>query len=227
MVSRNRILLRLHVEAVWSVQLPPIEHGEVELLPTSNVPSWKLCAAEIADGQVFIWRPAVTVAEREALLARLTEAQALPPTVVPPPGLSREVALQLTATPTIEIATAQRLTRILTPSDYALVEAFDSASAADLLQSACYPFIGVIVDSRLLSLAHSSRRTIEACELGINTLPEARRKGYALAATVAWSTAILQEGLTPIYSALAENIASLNLAQAAGYREFARVVTVE
>lgn len=226
MVSRNRILLRLHVEAVWGVQLPPIEHDEVELLPTSNLPSWKLCVAEVADRQVFIWRPAVALAEREALLARVTEARRLPPTAALPPGLSREVALQLTATPTVEVATAQRLTRLLTPSDYALVEAFDPASAADLLQSTCYPFVGVVVEEHLLSLAHSSRRTVEACELGINTLPEARRKGYALAATVAWSTAILQEGLTPLYSALAENIASLNLAQAAGYREFARVVTV-
>jgi predicted GNAT family acetyltransferase len=85
----------------------------------------------------------------------------------------------------------------------------------------------VLVDGRLCSIAHSSRRTREACELGINTLPEARRKGYALAATVAWSAAIVQEGLTPIYSALATNTPSLNLACAAGYREIARAVTLE
>ena len=76
-------------------------------------------------------------------------------------------------------------------------------------------------------MAHSSRRTTEACELGIDTLPEARRRGYALAATVVWSAAIRAEGLTPIYSALAENTASLRLAAAAGYREFARGVTLK
>jgi len=78
-----------------------------------------------------------------------------------------------------------------------------------------------------MSLAHSSRRTKEACELGIDTLPEARRRGYALAATILWTRAVIQEGLVPLYSALAENTASLRLAAAAGYRVFARVAIVE
>jgi hypothetical protein len=79
----------------------------------------------------------------------------------------------------------------------------------------------------LLSVAHSSRRTAQACELGIETRPEARRQRYALAATVVWSAAINDEGLTPIYSALAENTASLRLAVAAGYRVFARAALLE
>jgi predicted GNAT family acetyltransferase len=82
------------------------------------------------------------------------------------------------------------------------------------------------VDGRLLALAHSSRRTAQACELGIDTLPEARRRGYALAATMLWTRAILDEGLIPFYSALAENSTSLALAAAAGYREFARAAYV-
>jgi predicted GNAT family acetyltransferase len=85
----------------------------------------------------------------------------------------------------------------------------------------------VVVAGRLLSLAHSSRRTAEACELGIDTLPEARRRGYALAATVVWSATIRAEGLTPIYSAFAENTASLRLAEAAGYRAFVRGLTLK
>lgn len=220
-------MLRLHVEAVWGVQLPSIEYDELELLPTSSIPSWQLCVADIAEGQVHIWRRGVALAEREALLARVAEIQTLPATVTPPLGISREVAFHLAAAPAIDVATAQRLARVLTPADYALVEAFDPDFIADLLQPACHPFVGVIGEGRLLSLAHSSRRTVEACELGINTSPEARRRGYALAATVAWSEAIVQEGLTPLYSAFAENTASLNLAVAAGYREFVRAVTVE
>jgi RimJ/RimL family protein N-acetyltransferase len=85
----------------------------------------------------------------------------------------------------------------------------------------------VVIAGRLLSLAHSSRRTKEACELGIDTLLEARRKGYALAATILWTHAVMQEGLVPIYSAHAENTASLRLAAAAGYRAFAQVATFE
>ena len=63
--------------------------------------------------------------------------------------------------------------------------------------------------------------------MGIDTLPEARRRGYALAATIVWAQTVLREGLVPIYSALAENTASLRLAAAAGYRPFARVATFE
>ena len=83
----------------------------------------------------------------------------------------------------------------------------------------------MVIAGQLLSLAHSSRRTQEACELGIDTLPEARRKGYALAATIVWVHTVLREGLVPIYSALAENTASLHLAAAAGYRPLAQVAT--
>jgi RimJ/RimL family protein N-acetyltransferase len=75
----------------------------------------------------------------------------------------------------------------------------------------------VIVDGRLLSVAHSSRRTAAACELGINTVSDARRQGNATAATFAWTRAIQQEGLTPIYSAFAYNTASLRLAATVGY----------
>jgi RimJ/RimL family protein N-acetyltransferase len=77
----------------------------------------------------------------------------------------------------------------------------------------------VVVDGRLVSVAHSSRRTLAACELGINTISEARRQGYATAATRAWTRAIQQEGLTPIYSAFTHNTASLRLAAAAGYMQ--------
>ena len=68
---------------------------------------------------------------------------------------------------------------------------------------------------------------MEACELGIDTLPEARHQGYALAATILWTQAVLQERLVPIYSADAFNTASLRLADAAGYRAFAWLATFE
>jgi hypothetical protein len=191
------------------------------------LPSWRLYAAEVATGRVCIWRPDVDEAQREELLVRLNEAFLLPSSNTPLPGINCEVAFRLTAEPIIEFSAAQRVARFLIPDDHALIEAFEPGEAAYFLQPECRPAIGVIVDGRLCSIAHSSRRTREACELGINTLPDARRRGYALAATVAWSAAILQEGLTPIYSALATNAPSLKLAGAAGYREIARAATIE
>jgi len=57
--------------------------------------------------------------------------------------------------------------------------------------------------------------------------PKLVEKVYALAATILWTRAVLQEGLVPIYSVLAENTASLRLADAAGYRAFAQIAIFE
>jgi RimJ/RimL family protein N-acetyltransferase len=227
MVSTPRTLLRLHIEAVWGVQLPPLAQNTVELLREGIQPPWKLYAAEMAGEQVAIWRPDVAAPEREALLGRASEALTLPPTERVAPHISREVALHQVASPTMSVAAAQQVARLLTPDDQALVEIFDPGDVEYYFHPDRRPLIGVIVEGRLLSLAHSSRRTAEACELGIDTLPEARRKGYALAATLLWAASVAQEDLVPFYSASAENTASLGLASAAGYRAFARAATIE
>lgn len=227
MLIDGRALLRLHIEAVWSVKLPPIEQNELILLPESLLPAWKLCAAELAAKRIYIWRTHIEAAEREELLTRLYKVLPLPINSPLPPGISREVAFRLEAAPAISLEAAGRKARPLTDDDYALVEAFEPGEAEYYFRPERRPLMGVVVDGHLLSVAHSSRRTAEACELGIDTLPEARRRGYALAATVVWSAAVQQEGLVPIYSALADNLASLNLAVAAGYREFARAIILE
>ena len=227
MGSTPRTLLRLHIEAVWGIQLPPITQNTVELLREGIQPPWKLYAADMADEQVAIWRPDVAAPEREALFLRASEALTLPPTEHVAPHTSREVVLHQQASPTMSVAAAQHVARLLTPDDQALVEIFEPGEVSYYFHPDRRPLIGVIVEGRLLSLAHSSRRTAEACELGIDTLPEARRKGYALAATLLWAASVTQEDLVPFYSASAENTASLRLASAAGYRAFARAATIE
>lgn len=226
----NLTLLQLHVEAVWHVQLPALLASDVEIVSEGFQPPWKLYVAEIAEGRIHIWRPDVSPVEREALRLRVDEALASPPISTPVPGVNREVAFAQIATLRIDNATARRLARPLTLTDRSLLAAFYEQAIDDdfqaYLQSAERPFIGVVRDGRLLSVAHSSRRTAEACELGIETHPTARRQGCALAATILWTEIIRQEGRVPLYSALAENTASLNLAHAAGYRPFARAATL-
>jgi hypothetical protein len=227
MVSTDRTLLRLHIEAVWGVRLPPVVENDGELLPESAWPSWKLWAGDIADARVYIWRPDVKATEREALRLRVNEALDLPPTATSTAGISREVAHSLAAPPRLDIETAYSIVRPLTSRGRSLIEVFQVGSSDYYLHPERRPLIGVVIAGRLLSLAHSSRRTKEACELGVDTAPEARRKGYALAATMVWTRMVMQEGLVPLYSALAENTASLRLAAAAGYRVFARAAIVE
>jgi GNAT acetyltransferase len=227
MAAADRTLLRLHVEAVWGVRLPALVRNDVELLQESPLPSWKLCAADISDERVHIWRPDIYVAEREMLRLRVHNALAFPPVIAPIPSVSREVALTLVTTPRLNVDMAHTIARPLTSQDQSLIETFHPGAFDDYLHPERQPLIGVVISGRLLSLAHSSRRTQEACELAIDTVPEARRKGYALAATIVWAHTVLRDGLIPIYSALAENTASLRLAAAAGYRPFARVATFE
>ena len=227
MVSTDRTLLRLHVQAAWGVQLPPVVENDGELLPESAWPSWKLWAGDIAGGRVYIWRPDIKASEREALRLRANEALALPSRSTPIPGISREVAHSLVASPRLDMETAHSITRLLTSRDRSLIEVFQPGTSDYYLYPERRPLIGVVIAGRLLNLAHSSRRTKEACELGIDTVAEARRKGYALAATIVWTRGVMQEGLVPLYSALAENTASLRLAAAAGYRVFAWAAVVE
>lgn len=223
----DRTLFRLHIEASWGVRLPSPVPNEIELWPEESRPSWRLCAADLAEGRVHIWSPEVTPMERAAFRLRVSEVLAFPPIGAPLPGIRREVALSLVAFPRLGEATARSIARPLTEMDRSLIEAFESGSQDYFFDPEKRPLIGVVISGQLVSLAHSSRRTSEACELGINTLPEARRKGYALAATVVWTRAVMQERLVSLYSADVSNTASLSLAEAAGYRAFARPATFE
>lgn len=219
-------LLRMHVAAVWGVRLPP-PSPEADLLPGGSTPPWTLYLAEVNGGRLLLWRREADPAQRDALALRAQATLALPPTHPTPPGVTREVALRLAAPPRVDPSAAGRVARALRPEDRALVAAFAPGEPAYYLdEPARAPVFGAFDSDRLVSVAHSSRRTHAACELGIHTLPEARRAGYGLAVTVLWTRAVAAEGIIPLYSALAENAASLGLAAAAGYRPFARAAYV-
>lgn len=217
-----RELLRLHVEAVWGIPVPQLDTADVTLAE-GVTPRWKVYHARLTEGEARIWRADVLPEERAELAATTDRALAHPDEAIA--GVVREVALRLATEPTIPVEQAALSARRLTIDDDPGMRAFYE-QAGYHLGGPQEPIIGVTEAGRVVTVAHSSRRTGQACELGINTLTEARRRGYALAATVLWTRAILDEGLIPFYSALAENTASLALADAAGYRELARAAHV-
>ncbi|GCE45500.1 GNAT acetyltransferase-like protein [Thermosporothrix hazakensis] len=226
-LSQEREWLRSHIEAVWSLRIPPLERDQVEILYAKRLPPWQLFYAQLLDTATVIevWHPDIAEEAREQLREQAHEALA---TSHPMPAvLTREVACTQQAAPQLDLATARSLARVLDEEDRALLHAFEPGSVEYYLEAHRQPLIGVIVDGRLLSVAHSSRRTETACELGIETLPLARRKGYALAATVLWSALVAQEGLLPLYSAMLENLPSRRLAAAAGFREFMHAVLIQ
>jgi hypothetical protein len=227
MALSDRTLLRLHVEAVWGVRLPAPLLEDTDLLIDGVRPDWRLCAADLAQGRICIWRPDVPATERAALRGRVSETLAFPPDGAELTGVHREVALAQAADPRIDAATARAVACPLSDADRAQVEAFEPGECDYYYDPRRRPLIGALVAGQILSIAHSSRRTAEACELGVFTLCEARRKGFALAVTVMWTRAVVREGLLPLYSADASNAASLRLADAAGYQAFARLATFD
>jgi hypothetical protein len=207
----ERELLRLHLEAVWGIKVPLLVGYSVDLELDEPLPPWELYLAHFASIHVAVWRPDVLSTHRVALLRRGHEAD---PTFSPAIGMRRETIFLPPETP---LSDGHYAPRLLTAEDAPLLEEFEAESASYFLDPAHGPCFGVIIDSRLASVAHSSRRTAEACELGINTLPHARRRGCAHAATLAWTRAIRDESLVPLYSAFASNGASLRLAVSCGY----------
>jgi hypothetical protein len=208
-----RELLRRHVEAVWWLSLPPLEDDHITLPAQGAQPPWALYLGELLEGEqpagrVHLWRHDVPVADRASLAARADAALAQPAVAPLPDGVEREVALIQTASPALSPDAAARCARPLTAVDRSLLAAFWPGEEDDLLDPIRAPIFGVVVDGRLLTLAHSSRHTPHARELGIDTLPEARRRGYALAATVLWAAAVAAERVIPFYSARADNTAS-------------------
>lgn len=63
-------------------------------------------------------------------------------------------------------------------------------------------------------------------EIGINTHPDYRRRGFAKVACQAMIREILDQRMVPVWSCLMENIASRNLATSIGFRSFGCVATM-
>lgn len=212
----NRELLRRHLEAVWGLTLPPIDEASHELVLTQRPLPWSLYLATFAQEEVTLRRSDVRPEQLLRLREQARTAQSGQDADTSA-SMRREVIFHAPLIVPQQQALAQQQARVLGASDAALIEAFEAESAAYFLDPRASPAVGVVVDGRLLSIAHSSRQTPDACELGINTLPEARRRGYAAAATILWTALVQQQGLMPIYSAFAWNDASLRLAQSVGY----------
>ena len=91
----DRAFLCLHIEAVWEISIPPLDGATVELPAGNPLPPWLVYRASLADGQVTIWRPGVSLEEQTDLLARAGKAGL---DYDPALGMRREVVLRLSWT---------------------------------------------------------------------------------------------------------------------------------
>jgi predicted GNAT family acetyltransferase len=210
----ERELLRLHIEAVWNLTLPTLEAALSDFVLPQSSPPWSLYLGTFAQEQVALWHPEVVPEQRRQYLEDARNAGVVWDQAV---RMRREIIFHSPLISPQQQAEARQRARVLGADDADLINAFEAESASYFLDPSKAPCIGVVVDGRLVSIAHSARQTPAACELGINTLPEVRRRGHARAATILWTALVQQQGLVPIYSAFAWNTASLLLAQSIGY----------
>lgn len=84
---------------------------------------------------------------------------------------------------------------------------------------------GWVVTSRdtVGAIAFTSYRVADEVEIGIETAAAWRRRGLAAAAAAAMIEDLLARGLTPVWSCREDNVASLRLAVALGFRPTLRV----
>lgn len=84
------------------------------------------------------------------------------------------------------------------------------------------PFFAVVdADGVARAVCASVRIHPELHEAGIETVPVAQQRGYALAATTAWAKAVRDLGAEPVYSTSWHNRASLAVAGRLGLEQFA------
>jgi hypothetical protein len=179
----DRTLLRLHVEAVWKITLPPLEETLSELVLSASLPvlpPWSLYLDTFGEEQVTLWNPKVAPNARAQLLQQAHQTGVAWDSIL---RMRREVAFHAPVVSPEQLAQARQSARVLTSADSALIDALEPGSAQYFLQPSCAPCIGVVITEHLVSIAHTSARTPRACELGINTLEGERRHGYAKAAT--------------------------------------------
>jgi hypothetical protein len=80
----------------------------------------------------------------------------------------------------------------------------------------CQPLMAVIADGRAVSLCASVRISVAVHCAGVETLPEYRRRGYAVSAVAGWAHAVRAIGATPFYSTSWDNVASQAVAARLG-----------
>lgn len=93
----------------------------------------------------------------------------------------------------------------------------------------CNFIFGVLSDGRLVSVADSPSvpyRQGKVAEIGVNTLAEYRRKGYARQVCAAMLNSLTERGIAPLWSHEASNAASRKLAESLGFKHLAEVIEI-
>jgi hypothetical protein len=82
------------------------------------------------------------------------------------------------------------------------------------------PLFAVVVDGHAASVCCTVRRTADAHEAGVETVPAFRGRGFAARVVASWAHAVRLEGQVPLYSTSWKNDASRAVARKLGLIQF-------
>ncbi|HET7034045.1 MAG TPA: GNAT family N-acetyltransferase [Thermomicrobiaceae bacterium] len=74
----------------------------------------------------------------------------------------------------------------------------------------------ILVDGEVVARARTEAESERAAEVGVETLPAYRRRGYARQVVASWAAATLRQGKVAYYSHTADNLASAAVARSLG-----------
>src|SRR5689334_17951078 len=111
----ERELLRLHIEAVWNLTLPPLGEGMSELvLPPEALPPWSLYLGSFAQEEVAVWRSGLLPKQRVFYLENARKADVVWEQAL---GMHREVVFRAPQILPEQQALAQQHARLLVAED--------------------------------------------------------------------------------------------------------------
>ena len=219
-----RELMRLHVEALFT-------HDAARRMLHVNEPGGKnaprFFIGQTADGAVIRFRHDVDGETKRALeaAANVDALRALDS----PPSSTRYEELLARVAPVSSVWSGPAFSfpdRLTQPADTVLVTDANSHLLAPLLESwipdarTGQPLFAVVVDGRAVSVCCTVRRTADAHEAGVETVPAFRGHGYAARPVACWAQAVRDIGQVPLYSTSWQNDASRSVARNLGLIQF-------
>lgn len=83
------------------------------------------------------------------------------------------------------------------------------------------PVVGLREGSDAVSICYCARRTEFAAEAGVESAPAFRDRGFGTRAVAEWRRVVRTSGRVALYSAFADNLASLRIAEKLGFLRYA------
>lgn len=118
--------------------------------------------------------------------------------------------------------------RLLSTADWSLLESAPPALQGPNPRRALFEMqvAGAVVDGRLVAVAQYVAQSARYGEIGVHTLPDYRKQGFATAVASLIARAIQAQGRVPVWSCGEGNAASLRVAQKLGFTETTRRVYI-